>query len=306
MKNRIAVILVIVLAALMMVLPACAEDAAASAFKTETVAIASGRNVDIPAIVTLPEGDGAHPAVIMMHGHGGSKDEAGMFVKVADALAAKGYLTVRFDFPGCGDSKDDFVANNNLSTMLSDIKTVKAYLLTRKDVDAAKLGLFGYSMGGRLAVLTGAEDPDYKAICLLAPAATNGGAGMYTFMKTDEAGFKKLMETAEKDGKVTYSTIFGYDQTLGAQWFKDMTDKALDPEAALAKITTPVLIIHGDADIIVPDDAIATVKSKLTAAKSVDIAIIKGADHGYGAYSNQPDLTQGVADAAADFFSKNL
>ena len=54
---------------------------------------------DIPAIFTLPETDGRLPCVIMCHGTGSSKDEAGnQYVDLADKLARKGVASIRFDF----------------------------------------------------------------------------------------------------------------------------------------------------------------------------------------------------------------
>ncbi|MDR0597372.1 MAG: hypothetical protein LBG14_02580 [Treponema sp.] len=61
-------------------------------------------------MLTLPEGAGKFPAVVMLHGYGSNKDEAGNGYKlIAAELAKKGIASLRIDFMGNGDSKADFV-----------------------------------------------------------------------------------------------------------------------------------------------------------------------------------------------------
>ncbi|MCQ4808192.1 alpha/beta fold hydrolase, partial [Intestinimonas massiliensis] len=103
------------------------------------------------AVITQPKGEAPYPAVVKNHGHGGSKDENEGFGGVAAALAEAGIATVRMDFPGCGDSTEPFT-KNTLTNMKSDSNASLAYLLANYPLDADKLGIMGYSMGGRLAL----------------------------------------------------------------------------------------------------------------------------------------------------------
>ena len=79
-------------------------------FKAENVTILS-RGAKVPAVLTVPAVKGRVPLVVMAHGHGGSKDEAGGFTAIAEALAKEGIASIRMDFPGCGASVEPFTQN---------------------------------------------------------------------------------------------------------------------------------------------------------------------------------------------------
>jgi fermentation-respiration switch protein FrsA (DUF1100 family) len=62
--------------------------------------------LDLSGIVHVPEGlrsDERRPAFLVLHGFGGNKDGRGQTV-IAEQLAAWGYVALRFDFRGCGES----------------------------------------------------------------------------------------------------------------------------------------------------------------------------------------------------------
>ena len=87
------------------------------------------RDVQIPVTLTSPARvSKAIPLVVMLHGHGGDKDEAGGFSQVAERLAEAGVASVRMDFAGCGDSTESF-RNNRLSTMLADARAARDYAI---------------------------------------------------------------------------------------------------------------------------------------------------------------------------------
>ena len=127
------------------------------------------RGVEVPATVEVPQTDGEISVVVLIHGHGGSRDEYLGFPVVAEALADRGIASIRMDFPGCGESSESF-QENTLTNMKTDVLAAIDYMKANYDVD--DIGLFGYSMGGRIALELLAEDKvDPDAVVLLAPAA---------------------------------------------------------------------------------------------------------------------------------------
>ncbi len=102
--------------ALMMLLacvPALAETAEATeyAYTEENILIDAGDH-QIPATVTLPVGAEGQlfPAVIMLHGNGSTRHEAGnAYDFTAPEMAKAGIATIRFDYIGNGDSTSDYI-----------------------------------------------------------------------------------------------------------------------------------------------------------------------------------------------------
>ena len=86
--------------ALMLALPAMAETDAKTYEYTETDIMIPAGDHDIPATVTVPVGAEGElfPAVVMLHGNGSTRHEAGnAYDYTAPAMAAAGIATIRFD-----------------------------------------------------------------------------------------------------------------------------------------------------------------------------------------------------------------
>ena len=173
----------------------------------------------VPAVITLPKGEGPFPAVVMNHGHGGSKDENVGFGGVAAALAEAGIASVRMDFPGCGDSTEPFT-KNTLTNMKSDSNASLAYLLANYPIDADKLGIMGYSMGGRLAleIVSEKENP-YKAVVLLSAAANPGEESIAGILPAGSS-----IDAAVAEGARALHEASAVLLTLGTAWVYERTD----------------------------------------------------------------------------------
>ena len=269
--------------------------------QTSTDVIVSNGDRAIPATVVVPEGTGPFPAVVMNHGHGGGRQEGGGFERLADALAKAGIATIRMDFAGTGDSKAPWT-EQSLSSMIADSNASLAYLLANYPVDPDRLGLLGYSMGGRIA-LTIAQSPDspYKAVGLLAPSA-NPGKSLLLLLAGSEAEYERLYAEAKGEkGYADYTTQYGQSQQLSLQWFDEML--ASSPLEGIGAYQGPMLVVHGDKDVTIPP---AENEAVVAAYPKASIVLVPEADHGYGFYSDQPDVSALVERSFADFFSANL
>jgi len=254
----------------------------------------------VPAVVTMPKNvEGKVPAVVMAHGHGGSKDENVGFPGIARALAAAGIATIRMDFPGCGESTEPFT-ENTLRNMKSDVTAGLAYLEANYNVDPDRVGILGYSMGGRIAMeLVTADDNPYSAVYILSGVSTPGEvciAGLLPEGTTQADAEKQAKET----GSFDYTTQYGQNLSLSAEWFEDMM---IDPLKDADKYTGPMIVVHGDLDTVVDD---ATNKLTVATFAGAQEVIVPGADHGYGFYSDQPEVTAVVEGKAVEFFTLGL
>ena len=102
------------------------------------------------------------PAFIVLHGFGGNKDGQGQSV-VAKQFAQWGYVTLRIDFRGCGESEGEHGRIICLD-QVADTRNAISYLSTRPEVDSDKIALVGSSFGAAVAVFTGGADRRVAAV----------------------------------------------------------------------------------------------------------------------------------------------
>ncbi|MEL7312906.1 MAG: alpha/beta fold hydrolase, partial [Pseudomonadota bacterium] len=213
-------------------------------------AMIPSRDVTIPVTMVIPprRPELALPLVVLVHGHGGTREEAGGFARVAAELAQRGIASIRMDFPGCGQSTESFRVNN-LTNMKADVRAAQGYIQRWVNLDPARVGVVGFSMGGRLAVEMTREGDRFAAMVLWAPAIDNGVTNMVE-MLGGEARYNEMKQQAATNGFAPFTTFWGQKQELGPQWFADLeAARALD---GIERYTGSLLLIHGLEDSVVP------------------------------------------------------
>lgn len=144
-------------------------------YKAEDVTLANGV-VKLSGTLTIPEGPGPFPAVIMITGSGTqNRDEEifgfKLFRVIADHLSRQGIAVLRCDDRGLGaqgayglDTSADFAA---------DVVAQAAFLRGRPEIDPQRVGLFGHSEGGIIAPLAGGSDR-FAFMVLMAGTSVKG------------------------------------------------------------------------------------------------------------------------------------
>jgi dipeptidyl aminopeptidase/acylaminoacyl peptidase len=261
------------------------------------------RGVYVPATVDIPMAAAEQkvPVVIMAHGHGGDREEAGAFGWMARELSARGIASIRMDFPGCGDSPDPF-SHNDITNMLEDLQAARDFVLAELPVDPERIGILGYSMGGRLAVLAAEKSP-YAAMAVWSPVGQDGKAGMLKFMG-GEAAWVALRRKAEEEGQALFITPWGQQQELGLRWFVDLERSR--PESAIATFSGPLLLVHGAADETVAPANSRVLAAAARRATSTELFMVDDAGHGLGFYSGNEDIATRVIERTIGFFERQL
>ena len=258
----------------------------------------TSRGVEVNATVTIPDAE-SYPLVVMCHGHGGSKEENGGFTAIADALAESGIATIRMDYPGCGTSTEPFT-QNTLSNMIADTSAGIDYMEANYNVTS--LGIFGYSMGGRIALeMIKVGDYDFSAVTFLAPAADL--ENLKNFFGGSE-NWDVLKATAEQDGNVEFTTVYGATQDLSKGFFEDMENGAgtIIEDAQAAYGDRPSLVIYAKDDTAVDP----SVSQAVASAFKADIAVTPKDGHSYGFYSDEAEVLDIVVNSTNEFFTLNL
>jgi Dienelactone hydrolase and related enzymes len=124
--------------------------------------------------LSAPDGAGPFPAMVVIQ-HQGGVDE---FVRnMTERLAGAGYLSVAPDLyhrdgPDC---KDDIVTRRSRLSdrrIINDINATVGFLQNHSAVEAGKIGIIGFCMGGRVVYLMAAAIPAFKAAVAYYPGNT--------------------------------------------------------------------------------------------------------------------------------------
>ena len=258
---------------------------------------------DIPATVTMPTAaskDAKVPGVVMLHGTGSNREEAGNgYAMAAPVMATQGIATIRIDFMGNGESKADYVNYNNTSAVI-DAKAAADYLAGLETVDAANLGVMGWSQGGTDALLAAEAHPDTFQAVVTWSGALSLGDGIFG---GEEGAFDTAYETAKKDGY--YEQTFDWREPLhfGERWFKEVAET--DMNKVVAGVKAPILAINGKNDTTVtPDNAEKIVEASANDASQV--LLVDNCDHTYNVFSGDFTALFQTVDATIAFFQAQL
>ena len=260
--------------------------------------IDSKRGTKIPVTIVEP---GSYPArlLILAHGFKAKRTEDGRFLTVAEALANQGILSVMMGFPGCDESKEDFISYT-LENCMDDIDSCYEYVKENYELDLSDVGMIGYSMGGRLVCLYIQKHPEIGCIALWTASSLDEIGEEFLGIPLDE--MKKEMN---EKGYCDFHNLF--DDTyikLNKELIDDM--EGLSPEKGLSEYKGAAIIIHGDEDDTVPFSASENAYARLKNAKEKRFVKIEGADHGFGAWNDRPDLSRQLTDHTIAFFEENL
>lgn len=237
------------------------------------------QNVTLAATLTIPQGAGPFPGVVLITGSGPQdRDESLMghkpFLILADYLTRHGIAVLRADDRGTGKSTGDF-SKGTTADFATDTEAGVAYLKTRSEVNPRKIGLIGHSEGGVIAPMVAARNKDVAFIVMMAGTGVPGdqvivaqgeaiGIAMGTSSEkaakdaVKEREMMTLIETEKDDaalekelrekmaGEVPEGQVGMQIKQVTSPWFHYFL--TYDPAIALRKVTCPVLAINGSLD----------------------------------------------------------
>lgn len=260
-------------------------------FKEMKVKISNGK-YDIPAIVTLPEGKGPFSAVVMLHGTGSNKNEAGGgYDMLAPVLAKAGVASIRIDFIGNGESTEDY-KNYNFTSAVADANTAYEYMSKMPEINKDKIGVMGWSQGGTIALLAAGQNPAFQSVL------TWAGEPDLSDMLPKEA-----YETAKKDGFYTMKFEWRTPLNVGLQWFEEVEKTDVLKVFSVSK--APVLAINGTDDTAVAPEKAEQIRKASTNEKSKALLLEK-ADHTFHIFTDDKSTIEGLIQTTKDWFVETL
>ena len=109
------------------------------------------------------------PAIMVLHGFGSNKD-SGTSRTVAELFTSLGYVTLRFDMRGCGESAGQRGRVICLE-QVEDTRNALSFLQTRNEVDRERIAVYGHSFGAAVAIYAAGVEPR------IAACVSSGGWG---------------------------------------------------------------------------------------------------------------------------------
>lgn len=215
--------------------------------------------------------------VIGLTGHRGTKTD---LLGIGSGLWRAGNNVLLFDYRGCGQS--DAGRQSLAHHEMADAQAAVRYALDR--VPDARLGVIGYSMGGAIAILLTAREPQIRAVVADSPFATMRDVVMHAYRRR-RLPPRPLLDLTDALTQWRYGYPFG----------------AVRPIDVIGQIAPrPLLLMHGTADEVIPVEH--GYRLYEAASEPKELWIFEGATHCGGYFADRPHYVGRVA----QFFANAL
>lgn len=206
----------------------------------------ASRRQRLSAMLHLPESfKPGTPLLVLCHGFTGNKVGYNhLTLHLANFLEKAGYGVLRFDYIGSGDSDGDFATDTSVAGWQEDLTNVLQWVDGQEQFATSPVVLYGHSLGG-LVVLTHEDQIERVVARIVFAPVTKPVANFRERIIGPELWQKSLR--GEK-----IENFFDRGFTLYSQFVKGLATQDYDPISAASRLTTPLLIIHGTADVVVP------------------------------------------------------
>ena len=236
------------------------------------------KNILLHGRFTIPQSSQKKkfPVVVMLTGDGQMGSKSLSWTNLPPLLAENDIASFVFDFEGLGYSSGER-KNLCLSIGLSNVKVAMQQVYLEHSIDHNKIGLFGASFGGAIALLYTSKNSSIKSLGLKTPVS------FYPDSFLTEFGVD-LLEQWRNTG---YLESIGFDYNFYLDAFK------YNIYGDAYNITCPVLITHGSSDIIVPFFQSIHLYESLRNSKEKHLETFKNVGHGYseeGAWDKMASL----------------
>lgn len=230
----------------------------------------------LAATLVTPEHE-ENRAIVLVHGGGVTREEGGFFTRLADGLAEAGVASLRFDLRGHGESEGR-QEELTLSMILNDIRVAVASL--REASGARQISLLGASFGGGVCAYYCAKRSDnLSRLVLLNPQLDYKKRTIDSrdYWNGDVINDEKARELNDT-GAVQFTPTLKHGRPLLNEVFW------LKPNEVLDEITMPTLVVHGNADTLVPIEGSRAAVAEFTAP--VELVEIEGSQHGFAVHDD--------------------
>ena len=217
------------------------------------------------------DGEETEKTVILLHGYPADKGN----ILSSLSFLSKDFNLLLFDFRYLGESEGKYSTAGAKEVL--DILAAISFLKNR---GIEEIGVWGFSMGGAVALMAQEKAPEIKVIVSEAAYANLGDLAY------------QLYRIPYLRAPLSYLTIFWGKVFLGTDARK------VSPEKSVAKSTIPILLIHSENDEVIPFENALRLKEALKQNPQAEFWFEEGLIHG--------SFGKGYQERVGNFFDKHL
>lgn len=236
-------------------------------------------------LVSAPESRGT---VIIVHGVDSNRADPEVgYLELADALAKRGFSSMLFDLRGHGESGGEQVSGGLFEQQ--DLLGAFDFLIER-EVAPERIGVLGVSLGGAIALLAAAKEPQLQAT-----------VADSTFADLSDLIVAEAKKRTNLPEWMVPILVPGMIQAAKLAYGIDI--KQIAPIEAIKQLPYPVLLIHGNAD----ERIMLSHAHRLAEASphpGTKLWVVPAAEHARTFKSNPEEYTKRVARYFEERFSQ--
>lgn len=234
------------------------------------------------------------PAFICLHGFGSNK-EAGNVLGPVDLLSKAGYVTLRFDMRGCGESEGK-PGRLICLEQVEDTRNALSALALQPEVDSERIALLGSSFGAAVALYTAGIDKRVAGV--ISSGGWGNGERKFRGQHSAPGAWERFVAMLEKARRLKEETgesliVDRYDivpipDHLRGHLAKGSTQKFLAETAqSMLEFTAeevvehisprPLLLLHSSTDSVTPTEQ--SVEIYRRAKQPTDLHLFAETDH---------------------------
>jgi acetyl esterase/lipase len=236
-----------------------------------------------------PAGNGNGAAVLLVHGGGWSRGAKEMLAPHATALAEQGFIAIASEYRLTGEAR--------YPAQIHDVKRAIRWVRSHAGelgFDPDRLCLEGHSAGAHLVLLAAGTPDDAR---FDPPEGDGGVSAAVAAVAAIYPPVLFYLNGARPSGGLAAKSLPGADDS-------DEAAALASPIEHVTEALPPVMLLHGDADKIVPVSASRRYEERVRAVGGkVDLHIFAGLPHGFG---NQAEIRPMLMTMISGFFRRTV
>jgi pimeloyl-ACP methyl ester carboxylesterase len=319
------------------------EDIASVAARQVNISRSNDEPVRIPSngfslagTLSKPAGASASPRpAVILTGGSGPADRDGLAFgiptlgELAGALADAGFIVVRYDKRGIGQSGGR-PESASLSDFSDDQRAAMKFLSSRKDVDPKRIAVAGHSEGGLVSLLSAAKDKRIAAVVLIATPGIRGSelvlAQQQHLLGQSNLPDAERQKRIDLQKRINEAAMTGKGLDVLSPEIRRQIDNAefqsllnVDPAKIIPDVRQPILVVQGELDTQVAPanaDRLEAIARARKQPAPVDVVKVPGINHllvpattgEVDEYATLPDkhISPAVSTAVVDWLKKTL